>query len=296
MSEKITVFDIEVLNMDPASICSIGIVELEDFAVVNTYYSLIQPHNLSFDIYRYNVHHIRPKSLRHAPTFKEVWEKIRPCFENRIVVSHDIQGDMACLRAALKRDHLNYPHCRMSCTNVLAHMIEPHLEKYRVAELCDLFHIPLENAHNALADAIACSEILKHLVGETEYKTLTDLHKGYQLAFGEMKKNYYRNIISPEHAATNSRRIHKFTNCSIAFTGNMITSKEELQQQLKRVHAYYNREVNSHTSYLVIGTINYKKVRFGHSNKKVMKALALKKEGQDIRIIHEQKYLSMLAG
>ena len=33
MSEKITIFDIEELNNDPVSICSIGIVVLEDMKV-----------------------------------------------------------------------------------------------------------------------------------------------------------------------------------------------------------------------------------------------------------------------
>lgn len=43
MKERITVFDIEVLNQDPASICAIGIVELIDGEITSTYYSLIKP-------------------------------------------------------------------------------------------------------------------------------------------------------------------------------------------------------------------------------------------------------------
>ena len=49
MKERITVFDIEVLNQDPASICAIGIVELIDGEITSTYYSLIKPKNLSYD-------------------------------------------------------------------------------------------------------------------------------------------------------------------------------------------------------------------------------------------------------
>ena len=37
MSEKITVFDIEVLNQDPASLCAIGIVEIQNQEVISTY-------------------------------------------------------------------------------------------------------------------------------------------------------------------------------------------------------------------------------------------------------------------
>ena len=62
MSERITVFDIEVLNQDPASVCAIGIVELLDQQVISTYYSLVKPRNLSYDVYRYKVHKIKTKS------------------------------------------------------------------------------------------------------------------------------------------------------------------------------------------------------------------------------------------
>ena len=86
MSEKITVFDIEVLNQDPASVCAIGIVQIQDLQVVSTYYSLIKPKNLSFDPYRFRVHQIRPQSLYKEKTFPEVWKDIHHYFENTIVV------------------------------------------------------------------------------------------------------------------------------------------------------------------------------------------------------------------
>ena len=118
MSEKITVFDIEVLNQDPASLCAIGIVEIQNQEVISTYYALVKPKNLSFDSYRYKIHQIRPQSLYKEKTFVEVWKDIHHYFENTIVVSHDIQGDMMNLRAALKQNHIPYPRLLMSCTNV----------------------------------------------------------------------------------------------------------------------------------------------------------------------------------
>lgn len=294
MSERITVFDIEVLNGDPASVCSIGIVELLDRQIVNTYYSLIRPKNLSFDVYRYNVHHIRIQDLKKAPSFKEVWQEIAVYFDHRLVVSHDVQGDMAALRAAMKRNKIAYPSLQMSCTNVLAHLLEPQLEKYSVTDLCQYYGIPMAQAHHALADAQACANILIKLLEKAHMPSLTALHEVYHIAFGEMHANYYRNIISPEHAASVSPQKHALTNLSIAFTGNLLTSKEDLHRQLDQVKAYYNREVNSHTSYLVIGSLGYRKVRYGKENRKVLKAIALQKEGQDLQIIHEKEYLQLL--
>ena len=82
MSEKITVFDIEVLNQDPASLCAIGIVEIQNQEVISTYYALVKPKNLSFDSYRYKIHQIRPQSLYKEKTFVEVWKDIHHYFEN----------------------------------------------------------------------------------------------------------------------------------------------------------------------------------------------------------------------
>ena len=98
MSERIVVFDIEVLNQDPTSICAIGIVELVDQEVQSTYYSLIKPKNLSYDMYRYKVHKIKSQSLIHERSFDEVWKEVKHYFDKSIVVAHDIQGDMLYLR------------------------------------------------------------------------------------------------------------------------------------------------------------------------------------------------------
>ena len=145
MSEFITVFDIEVLNMDPASVCSIGIVQLRNMKVYKEYYSLIRPADLSFDKYRYDVHHISPKMLVNQKSFLEVWEDIKPFFENQIVVSHDIQSDMSSIRAALKKNRIPFPRMWMSCTNVLAHLVEPDLKKYNVTDVCSHYHIQIDH-------------------------------------------------------------------------------------------------------------------------------------------------------
>lgn len=294
MSEFITVFDIEVLNMDPASVCSIGIVQLRNMKVYKEYYSLIRPADLSFDKYRYDVHHISPKMLVNQKSFLEVWEDIKPFFENQIVVSHDIQSDMSSIRAALKKNRIPFPRMWMSCTNVLAHLVEPDLKKYNVTDLCSHYHIQIDHPHHALYDAKAAAEILHKLILKSDASSLAELHEIHHIEMGEMRENYYRNIIAPEHAPMNVKRKYIFTNQSVVFTGNTRVSKEQLSMHLKKVHGYYNRDVNTHTDYLVIGHFGYYKTRYGKSNKKVKKALTLKRMGQDIKIISEKEYMRML--
>ena len=297
MKERITVFDIEVLNQDPASICAIGIVELIDGEITSTYYSLIKPKNLSYDAYRYKVHQIKPKSLYKEKTFSEVWQEIHHYFEESIVVSHDIQGDMMNLRAAFKQNRIPYPHLYMSCTNVLAHLVYPHLHKYNVKELSLMIGFNFQ-AHQALDDAKACAQILIEMLKHEDCSTITALHQKFRLEFGEMKENYYRNIISAEIAPQllemNERTDSLLYHQSVCFTGKLSMPKEILEEKTKQMSGLPSHQVSTQTNYLVIGKEGYHKVRFGKENKKVKKALQLMKQGQDLKIIHENEYLKLL--
>ena len=297
MIDRVTVFDLEILNQDPASICAIGIVELVNGKIESTYYSLVKPQNLSFDVYRYRVHKIRPKSLLHEKTFDEIWKDIHHYFDHKIVVSHDIQGDMMHLRETLKSYHITYPHLYMSCTNVLAHLVYPDLTKYNLQELSQLIHFEF-SAHHALEDAKACAMILLEMIEHSGCESIQELHHQFHLEFGEMKDNYYRNIISAEVAPQLQQMKQRddalLYHQSVCFTGKLSIPREILEEKTRQVSALSSHQVSTQTNYLVIGENGYHKVRFGKQNKKVLKALKLIKQGQDLKIVHENEYLKLL--
>lgn len=297
MSEKITIFDIEVFNQDTTSICAIGIVELIDNKIHSTYYSLIKPRNLSFDVYRYKVHKIKAKTLIHERSFTEVWKEIAHYFEDHIVVAHDIQGDMMHIRDTLRYNRIPFPNLKMSCTSVLAHLVYPDLQKYNLTELSKMNGFEFK-AHHALEDAKATTDLLLQMLLESGYDTLEELHESFHLEFGEMHHNYYRNIISPESAhhllETNQKKDALLYHQSVCFTGKLSMPKEILEEKTKQVSAMPSHQVSSQTNYLVIGKKGYHKVRFGNENKKVKKALQLMREGQDLKIVHENEFLRLL--
>ena len=251
MSEKITIFDIEELNNDPVSVCSIGIVVLEDMKVKETFYSLIRPPKLTFDPYRYKVHKIRPQDLKKQPTFPEIWPKISKYFENSIVISHDIQSDLNHLLAVFRRFRIRKPTCYLSCTLVLAKLFHPELQKYGLGSLCDFYSVDLENAHNALADSLACAELLKKMMEEHQKET-------------------------------------------VAFTGKLAHTKQEIESFVEQDGMIPSFHVTTQTKYLVIGKKDYQQTRYQKGNKKIKKAITLSRQGQDIRILHEDQYIDMV--
>ena len=113
-----------------------------------------------------------------------------------------------------------------------------------------------------------------------------------------MKENFYRNIISAEIAPQlrelsqreDAFLYHQF----VCFTGKLSMPRELLEEKTKQVSALATQQVSTQTNYLVIGGKGYHKVRFGNENKKVKKAIQLMKQGQDLRIVHENEYLKLL--
>lgn len=294
--ERIVLFDLEILNQDPTSLCSIGIVELVDKKIVSTYYSLIKPNNLSYDPYCFKVHKIRPQRLYKEKRFNEIYKEIKHYFEDSIVISHDIQGDMMHLRETLKQYHIPYPSLLMSCTNVLTHIVYPDIQKYNLKNLSEMIGYKFE-AHHALEDAKATANLLVHILDKAGCDTLQEFHQKYKLDFGEMKENYYRNMISPESVLTLVELPEKdavLYHQSVCFTGKLAIPKEILEEKTKDVSALYSHVVNSQTNYLVVGKHDYNKVRYGKENKKIQKALELIRKGQDLKIVHENEYLELL--
>ncbi len=297
MSQKVIVFDCEILNQDPASMCAIGLVEMRGKEIVSRYYSLIKPENLNFDPYRFKVHKITKKELLKEKPFDQVWQEIKHYFEDAIVVSHDIQGDMLALRKVMDAYHIPYPHVYMSCTHVLSHALYPELTKYNLPSLCEMIGYEYK-CHHALEDAVACAELLIHLLDKCHCSNILQLHEQLDLEFGEVKENYYRNIISPDSVITLSHMTNRkgtpLYHKTVCFTGDLSYSKELLKEKTMNASAIATHQVSTQTDLLVVGKKGYHKVRFGKRNKKVLKALSLIKQGQDLRIIHENEYIQLL--
>ena len=291
MSERITIFDIEELNNDPASVCSIGIVFMEDGEIKETFYSLIRPPKLTFDPYRYKVHKIRPQDLKKEPSFPEVWKKIRHYFEGSIVVSHDIQSDLNHLLAVFKRYHIRRPQCYLSCTLVLSKLFHPELQKYGLGSLCDYYSIELENAHNALADSLACAAILKKMMEENNYLSLKELHEKENVPLGHMTRTTIDPLVSSDKVQEVKMGIQKET---VAFTGKLVHTKQEIETFVEEQGLTSSFHVTTQTKYLVIGKKDYKQTRYQKGNKKIKKALTLARQGQDIKILHEDQFIDLV--
>ncbi len=161
---KFTVFDVETANNRRGSLCSIGVVRVEDGQTVFAEDILINPER-PFSRYNTAIHRITPDTVRNAPTFPEVWRAIRGYFTDTVVVAHCAKTmDLPALCGALERYGIS--DCDLPFTYICTHEVA---RKNRCQErfgcnklnvLCDGFGISLDNHHDALCDALACRDLL----------------------------------------------------------------------------------------------------------------------------------------
>ena len=106
--------DFETANASPLSACSIGVVVFEDGVPVKSLVSLIQPPEEfgKFNWYNVKIHGIKQSMVQDAPTFDQVWERIREDVAGGIVVCHNAVFDTSVLRRLLEYYRIKVPEVR----------------------------------------------------------------------------------------------------------------------------------------------------------------------------------------
>lgn len=161
--ESFSALDFETATWSPASVCQVGIVRMEDGEIVEQINKLIQPPKNEYFYKNIEVHGIKPEDTKDAPLFEEVWFDIRHLIDDQVVVAHNADFDVNCLRSSLAYYDIAQPEFEVRCTRVI----------YRrgLAYLSKKYKIPL-NHHDALSDANACAQLyLKHLQRQALPKT-----------------------------------------------------------------------------------------------------------------------------
>jgi DNA polymerase-3 subunit epsilon len=154
-----TAIDFETAHGKLWSICQVGLVRVENGAIVKELELLVQPPRNEYHWGNSRVHGISKKDTAHAPFFNEIWHEMEPYISGQHVVAHNASFDCACLVETLKFYGLPQPRYKDHCT--------VKIYKRNLALLCETYGIEL-NHHNALSDARACASLfMMHLQGKS---------------------------------------------------------------------------------------------------------------------------------
>ncbi len=148
--EDFTAIDFETAQTNPASICQVGLVRVENGVIVEKIDRLVKPPNNFYFAKNVEIHGIKPIDTQNAPTFDYVWHEIKHWIEEQVIVAHNVGFDVGCLRSTLAFYEEVQPHFEERCTRLIFGRGLSYLsKKYKIA----LDH------HNALSDAHACAQL-----------------------------------------------------------------------------------------------------------------------------------------
>lgn len=175
---KVVSIDFETANNNCGSVCAVGLCTLEDGSVEESFYSLIKPIDEVnyFNKWNIRIHGITEEDVKDAPEFKAVYGEMLPLFEDAIIVAHNANFDMSCLKEASKLSKLPIPKLRYVDTIRIAKKVFPNLERYGLSVVSE--HIECElNHHNAISDAKACLMIVAQAMNLTGIFDMEELCK-----------------------------------------------------------------------------------------------------------------------
>lgn len=156
--QNFVAIDFETANGRRSSVCSVGIVVVQEGEIVDKFYSLIQPAPNYYTYWTTEVHGLTRIDTDDAPTFPEVWAQIEPRIQGLPLVAHNRPFDESCLKAVFNEYDMEYPNYEFYCTLAasLRTLKLPSHQLHLVASACGY---DMENHHHALADAEACAAI-----------------------------------------------------------------------------------------------------------------------------------------
>lgn len=264
--------------------CQLGLVVVRSGRIVEEKQWLIKPPGNEYDRMCINVHGIRPEDTINEREFYQLWDEIRPYFENRTVVAHNRSFDRDVLEKVIEYYDLQPAlYDKFECTKEL--FCGRSLEDVTTA-----LGIDLCNHHDALCDARACAEIyLQFLSGVNPFEMEYQQRKEKKYSF----KNYHEKTkLSTEAKHQSLETVENintpFYDKKIVISGlfERFLYRETLAFLLKSYGADVNTSLSTKTDYLITGK------KFGIS--KMQKVNELQAKGEKIKIMDETQLYNIL--
>ncbi|PFA67453.1 hypothetical protein CN378_11475 [Bacillus sp. AFS015802] len=192
-------FDFETANRARHSICSVGMVFVENGEIVESIYQLIDPEE-DFDRFNIRIHGITPQDVEGAMTFDAFYHSIKDKIENKLMIAHNLSFDGYALRDNLARYEMTPVYNQFLCTYQMSRKMVKGLPAYQLSSICTYFGIELDHHHHAAADAKACAQIMLKLAEEYQITDFDTLYNKTRIKPGEISEGIYRSSLVSKSA------------------------------------------------------------------------------------------------
>lgn len=272
------VIDVETANPDLASICQVGVAVFANGKFTESWSSFVNPNDY-FDEYNVAIHGIDEKMVSSAPQWAMVHERLKNSFSNQILASHT-PFDRSAIYRACEKVSIPPLDCRWLDTARVVRRTWPDFSKsgYGLANVAAHFNISFKH-HDAEEDARTAGEILLRAINETG----TSASDWCSLSLRSVSS------ASSSEARDGNPDGPLFGN-TVVFTGALSIPRQEAANAAANAGCEVATSVTKHTTLLVVGDQDIKRLAGAVKSTKHRKAEELISKGQRIRIIGESDF------
>lgn len=298
--------DLETATFNRRTICEIGLTFVNNSVIEETKSWLVRPEDNEYDGFNIAIHGITPQMTKDSPSFKQVWEEIRPLLEGRVVVAHNTGFDMYALRDAFDYDEIPYPHFIFFCSYRAAKYTVPEAYSYSLPIICEHLGIPFGHHHRAGGDSAGCASVFLEAFRRSGVSTLEEFQKKYEFKCGEFDDKLFRPQLATKTSYVKPSKEYVgdpakldvgsyFYGRTVCFTGKCeYGTRDKLLQKIADIGGTPVNSVSKTTNILVVGQQDYRRVGEAGISGKQQKAFDLKDVGVDIEIMSEAEFLNMI--
>ncbi|MGL5381700.1 exonuclease domain-containing protein [Clostridium sp.] len=300
--------DFETANEKRNSPCSIGLVVVKDGKVVEKIHHLIKPKEMRFTPMNIGIHGITPSMVENENEFDKVWEEIKDYFNESVVVAHNAAFDISVLRNTLDLYDIEAPSFKYICTMKLSKNFYLNLENAKLNTVSNFLGYKF-NHHDALSDALACSNILLNISDEVKSRDINEISKLISVSIGKVDSKGYK----PSSSKGTSEEVSKknrlndrnefelvikngsFKNEVVVFTGGLSSmTRDKAMRIVRNLGGSTGGSVTKKTTCVVTNMKNIKSLKREEMTTKLRKACLYIEKGQVINIINEEEFLKII--
>lgn len=241
--------DLEKLDDSKLSICEVGMVKCLNGKFVDEFHSYIKPaESMNRNFFgRTALKHITDEMLQSAPTFSEIYNRMKNFTNGAILVCHNKGADL---------NYLYYNEEKYGLSGLYNEFIDTNdICKLSLEDLYQkIFGKQMENHHSALDDAKHTAEILLTL---NEQSDITKFVKSNYIPEKEKPKSdntKYRTVSSEDLEDEDILLSNfDFTGKTCVVSGGSDKNKETLKSKLKEVGAKVTGSISGKTDVFIKG-------------------------------------------
>jgi DNA polymerase III epsilon subunit-like protein len=300
------VIDFETANERRGSPCALGYAKISGLTVTESGAFFIHPPEFRFNGFNVHLHGITEAMCDNAPRWDEALERLAAIVGDSLVVAHYTPFDVGVIRDSCADTGVVCPELHFACTRQLARMVWPGLGSYCLPDVAAVAGVALTSHHEAEADALAAAGVAIAAARLQGCISVPQVFDQIGIYPGTLQGGIYTRSTLPgtghrlPRVPSDGITIdphHPYFERALVFTGGMMSmTRHTAQQAVVDVGGRPMTAVGKKANFVVVGG-EFHGLVAGHAHShKFEQALALRAAGQDLELLNEAEFLTLLRG